>query len=78
MAEGARKLLDTDFSVATSGIAGPEGGTAEKPVGTLWTAVASESGTVAEKHTFGTDRVINITRFSFAALNLLRKQIING
>jgi nicotinamide-nucleotide amidase len=64
--------------VATSGIAGPDGGTEEKPVGILWLAVASESGTVAEKHTFSTDRTTNITRFSLVALNLLRKQIIRG
>jgi len=78
MAERARRLLKADFAVATSGIAGPIGGTKEKPVGTLWTAVASESGTVAEKHTFGTDRTINIMRFTIGALNLLRKQIIKG
>jgi nicotinamide-nucleotide amidase len=78
MAEGARILFGTDFSVATSGIAGPDGGSEEKPVGTLWTAVASGSETVAEKHTFGTDRFLNITRFSLVALNLLRKQIIKG
>jgi len=78
MAEGARKLMETDYSVATSGIAGPSGGTGDKPVGTLWIAVASRSGTVAEKHTFGTDRIANITRFSLVALNLLRKQIIAG
>jgi nicotinamide-nucleotide amidase len=78
LAEGARRLLKADFAVATSGIAGPDGGTEEKPVGTLWTAVASESGTIAEKHTFGTDRMINIMRFTIVALNLLRKQIIKG
>jgi nicotinamide-nucleotide amidase len=78
MAEGARRLLKADFAVATSGIAGPDGGTDDKPVGTLWTAVASESGTIAEKHTLGTDRIINITRFTIVALNMLRKQIING
>jgi nicotinamide-nucleotide amidase len=76
MAEGARRLLNADYSVATSGIAGPAGGTDEKPVGTLCIAVASESGFITEKHTFGTDRNTNITRFSLAALNLLRKQII--
>ena len=78
MAEGALRLMKTDYSIATSGIAGPDGGTNEKPVGTLWTAVASNSGTVAEKHTFGTDRITNITRFTLVALNLLRKQIIKG
>jgi nicotinamide-nucleotide amidase len=78
MSENSRSLLGTDYSVATSGIAGPDGGTEAKPVGTLWIAVSSASGTVTEKHTFGTDRTLNITRFSLAALNLLRKQIIKG
>jgi len=76
MADGARKLLNTDYSVATSGIAGPAGGTDKKPVGTIWIAVASDSGVIAEKHCFSHDRDINIMRFSLAALNLLRKQII--
>jgi nicotinamide-nucleotide amidase len=76
MAEGARRLLDTDYSVATSGIAGPAGGTDNKPVGTIWIAVASDSGVIAEKGSYGNDRDANITRFSFAALNLLRKQIL--
>jgi len=77
MAENSRKLFRTDYSVATSGIAGPEGGSDEKPVGTVWISVASGSGTVAEKYVFGTERHANIRRFSLAALNLLRKQIIN-
>jgi nicotinamide-nucleotide amidase len=78
MAEGVRSLMKTDYSVATSGIAGPDGGTEEKPVGTLWIAVASGSGTIAEKYTFSNERNANIIRFSLAALNLLRKQIIKG
>ena len=77
LALAARKLLNTDFAVATSGIAGPNGGTETKPVGTLWMAVASEKGIVSETHVFGNDRINNIKRFSLAALNLLRKQIIN-
>ena len=78
MAEGVRRLLKTDYSVATSGIAGPNGGTEEKPVGTIWIAVASVKGTVTEKHLFVQDRLTNINRFSYAALNLLRKQIISS
>jgi len=77
MAVGARNLLNTDYAIATAGIAGPDGGTEAKPVGTVWIAVASETGTVSEKHVFGNDRTINIMRFSLAALNLLRKQIIS-
>ena len=77
MAENSKKLMNTDFSVATSGIAGPGGGTAEKPVGTVWIAVASAKGTVARKYVYGNNRITNIERFSIAALNLVRKQIIN-
>jgi nicotinamide-nucleotide amidase len=78
MASGARKLLGTDFALATSGVAGPDGGTDSKPVGTIWMAVASERGVVTEKRTFGNDRITNIKRFSLAALNLLRLQIIKS
>ena len=77
MAAGSRNLFKTDFAVATSGIAGPDGGTEAKPVGTVWIAVSSEKEIVCEKRVFGNDRITNIKRFSLAALNLLRKQIIN-
>ena len=77
MAEGVRRVFKTDFGVATTGIAGPAGGSPDKPVGTVWISVASEAGTVSEKHTFSTDRINNITRFSLAAMNLLRLQIIS-
>jgi nicotinamide-nucleotide amidase len=77
MAGSARIILNTDYAVATSGIAGPDGGTPAKPVGTLWIAVASDKGIVTEKKVFGNDRNTNIRRFSYAAINLLRKQIIS-
>jgi nicotinamide-nucleotide amidase len=77
MANGARSLFKTDYSLAVSGIAGPDGGTETKPVGTIWIAVSSSKRIVTEKRVFGNDRVTNIKRFSLAALNLLRKQIIN-
>jgi nicotinamide-nucleotide amidase len=77
MAIGARDLFKTDYSVAISGIAGPDGGSETKPVGTVWIAVASEKGVTTENRVFGNDRLINIRRFSLAAFNLLRKHIIS-
>jgi len=77
MAEGMRSLASTDYAVAVTGIAGPTGGTPEKPVGTVWIAVSSARGIVAEKHRFADDRQINISRSATNALNLLRKQIIS-
>jgi nicotinamide-nucleotide amidase len=77
MAIGARNLFKTDYAVATTGIAGPDGGTETKPVGTVWIAVTSGKKVVCENHVFGIDRITNIRRFSLASLNLLRKQIIN-
>jgi len=76
MARGARRLMGTDYSVAVTGIAGPTGGTAEKPVGTVWIAIDSERGVVTEKQIFADNRQINISRSSYGALNLLRKQIV--
>lgn len=75
MALNAKRLMNTDFAIAVTGIAGPTGGTPEKPVGTVWIAIASSTGVKAEKQSFADDRKINITRSSFTALNMLRKQI---
>lgn len=77
MAEGVRKLMKTDFAIATSGIAGPDGGTPEKPVGTLWMACAMEGRTIARKVQMANQRDNNINYGSVVALNLLRK-MLNG
>ena len=78
MAEGARKALHTQYAIATSGIAGPAGGTDEKPVGTVWIAVATPHETVAEKFVFGNNRERNIIRSAQTALQLLRRLLISG
>jgi len=75
MAEGARHRLNVDFAVAVSGIAGPGGGTPEKPVGTSWIAIAGPTRTIAEKFTFGKVRERNIQKTIFAALNNLLKEV---
>lgn len=76
MAEGVRRLTGSDFSVATSGIAGPGGGSDEKPVGLVWIAVSSEKGTETFSHVFRNDRKGNIERFAASALNHLRKKLL--
>jgi len=72
MARGAQQRFNTDLAVAISGIAGPGGGTIEKPVGMVWIAVAFKTGIIAQKFIFGEHRGRNIRRAAFAALNLLR------
>jgi nicotinamide-nucleotide amidase len=75
MVVGVRKLLKADVAIATSGIAGPTGGTVDKPVGTVWIAVCSEDQTVSREFRFGALREQNIQRATQAAL-LLLKEII--
>lgn len=77
MAEGVRKLTGSDFSVATSGIAGPGGGSEEKPVGLVWIGVSSQLGTETLKLTFKGDRKRNMERFAASALDTLRRKLIN-
>ena len=77
MAEGVRRLTGSDFSVATSGIAGPGGGSDTKPVGLVWIGVSSQQGTETLKLVFKGDRKRNIERFAASALDTLRKKLLN-
>ena len=76
LAQNVLKKFNSTYSIAISGIAGPTGGTDEKPVGTIWVAVANQQKCLAFKFQFGDDRGRNIVMTSNAALNLLRKFIL--
>jgi nicotinamide-nucleotide amidase len=78
MVAGARQRLTSDMAVAISGIAGPGGGTPEKPVGTVWMAVGDGQRTVAQKHIFGRDREKNMALTCVYALNLIRRFLLGA
>ena len=75
MASGVKNKFNADYSIAVSGIAGPSGGTDEKPVGMVWIAIATPNEIITEKFQFGTDRNRNIRMTALAALNKLRKSL---
>ncbi|HEY1009782.1 MAG TPA: CinA family nicotinamide mononucleotide deamidase-related protein, partial [Daejeonella sp.] len=75
MARGAIKNYASDYSVAISGIAGPDGGTEEKPVGTVWVAVVGKTKTISRKFQFGNKRAQNIERSAVNALSMLHKLV---
>jgi len=76
MASGVREKAGVDYGVSITGVAGPGGGTTEKPVGTVFIATSSESGIRGRKLQLGPDREMNRKRSVFAALELLRRTIL--
>jgi nicotinamide-nucleotide amidase len=77
MVKGVLEKLKTDYALATSGIMGPDGGTDEKPVGTVWIAVGSNKKIQTQQFHFRFDRLRNIEQTAHTALNMLRKFIQN-
>jgi nicotinamide-nucleotide amidase len=77
MAEGCRTQFATDYAIAITGIAGPEGGTRDKPVGTIYIAVASAHNTRARLFRLGGDRAVNRHRSVYAAMEMLRREILD-
>jgi len=78
MAEGVRRISGADFAIATTGIAGPSGGSPQKPVGTVWIAAATPAGVVARLKQCGTDRSQIIDRASAMAIGLLREELLKN
>lgn len=76
MAIGVRKKMKTDYSIATSGIAGPDGGTKGKPVGTIWIAIATPEKVVSKMFLLGEHRGRNIRKSALLGLNMLRMELL--
>jgi nicotinamide-nucleotide amidase len=72
MAKGALKKLNTTYTIAVSGIMGPDGGSSEKPVGTVWVAVGNQDNIITKQFHFRFDRLKNIQLTAINAFNLLR------
>lgn len=77
MAEGVKRICHSDCSIAITGVAGPDGGTEQKPIGTVWIAVSTPWGTSESLHQLGTLRQINIERASSRAADNLRKELLS-
>jgi len=77
MAKGVKSNLNTNYAIAVSGIAGPDGGTLNKPVGTVWIAIATDKSLSSLELKLSSDRTRNIIRASVTALNMLRLMLID-
>lgn len=77
MAVGCRKLLGSDYALSITGVAGPAGGSEEKPVGTTFVGLASAHASYARKFNFGAKRDTGRTRATYAALEMLRREILD-
>jgi len=78
MAYGIQKSFEVDYAIAVTGIAGPDGGTVEKPVGSAWIAIATPGQIIVNHYLFGDSRERNIRRIALQALNLLRMAILKS
>jgi len=76
MAEGVRRLMNTDIGLSDTGVAGPTGATPEKPVGLFYIGLSSERGTQVEEHLFHGDRIENKRAAATASLCLLREYLL--
>lgn len=77
MAKGVQELMEADFGLATTGIAGPGGGTDENPVGTVWIGLATHEKVVSKRFNFGKDRENVINRATIAAYEMLREELVS-
>ncbi|MBX3042784.1 MAG: competence/damage-inducible protein A [Candidatus Kapabacteria bacterium] len=76
MAQNIRSIFHSDIGISITGIAGPEGGTDEKPVGTVWIGISNERETTAKLYNFGNDRLLNRERAASKALELIRNLVL--
>ena len=77
MAENVKTMFNSSFGLSVTGIAGPNGGTEDKPVGLVYIGLASDKDTIVEKYNFGKDRELNKIKASQAALQTLRKGLLD-